>query len=266
MWRGLVCAAAAAALFGQSAPELFRKAPPAVDEALRARITKFYQLQMEGKGRAAEALVAEDTKDFFYNSGKPKYLSFEIRDIEYTDNFTKANATVLANRIVMMPGFTKPMPIPELSRWKLVDGEWYWYMSQDDLLNTPFGRSKPTASTGSSMPIIPTQDEMAKVVQGIKPDKTSVELQAEKESSGRFVIANPMSAPINLSLEATQGPGFTARLDKTEVPPGGSAILTVEWKPGLRPAPRWSQMVVHVQQTNQAIPLRVKFANQTSSR
>jgi hypothetical protein len=54
---GFLCAVAAA----QQPAELFSKAPPTVDAALRARISKFYQLHVESKFRQAEALVAEDT-------------------------------------------------------------------------------------------------------------------------------------------------------------------------------------------------------------
>ncbi len=79
---------------GQDSGELFRKAPPEVDAALRARISKFYQAHVDGKYRLAEPLVAEDTKDFFYQANKPHYLSFGITRIDYSDNFTKAKATI----------------------------------------------------------------------------------------------------------------------------------------------------------------------------
>jgi len=51
----------------QNAAAVFAKAPPDVDDALRTRITAFYQAQVEGKPRRVEPMVAEDSKDFFYN-------------------------------------------------------------------------------------------------------------------------------------------------------------------------------------------------------
>src|SRR5260370_24279308 len=71
---------------------LFDKAPPDVDEALRARITGFYQAHVDKKFRQADQFVAEDTKDFYYESNKPAYLSFNIGKITYSENFTKAKA------------------------------------------------------------------------------------------------------------------------------------------------------------------------------
>jgi len=46
-----------AALWGQQAQELLEKAPPEVDDALRARVTKFYQAMVDGKFRAAYDLA-----------------------------------------------------------------------------------------------------------------------------------------------------------------------------------------------------------------
>src|SRR5438067_7758827 len=99
MHRAFAAVFLVSCLSAQPPADLFHKAPPAVDEALRARISKFFQLHVEGKFRQAESLVAEDSKDFFYSANKPKYLGYEIRDIAYTDDFTKAKAVVVAQMI-----------------------------------------------------------------------------------------------------------------------------------------------------------------------
>lgn len=249
----------AVGLYGQSGADLFHKAPPAVDAALRARISKFYQLHIEGKYRQAEAMVADDTRDYFYNSGKPKYTGFTINRIDYSDDFTTAKAVVIVQRIVMMPGLTnEPRPWPEPSKWKLINGDWYWYLTHDDQLMTPMGLSKPSA--GGETPRIPGQEEMAKALDQVRADKTEVTLKPDEESSGQFVVSNPLAGAINLTVEAPPDPAFTARLDQADVPPGGKATITVEWKPGTHPAPRLIQIVVRAQPVNVVIPLRVKFA------
>ena len=120
----------------QNAADVFAKAPPDVDDALRARIAKFYQAQVDGKARRAEEIVAEDSKDFFYNMAKPKFLGFEIRDITYSDNFTKAKVTMVMEMYLMMPGFEgKPMKVPGSTLWKIENGQWCWYIDPD-VLNT----------------------------------------------------------------------------------------------------------------------------------
>ena len=51
----------------QTATNPFDKAPPNVDDALKTRVTEFYQDHIDGKFRKAEQLVAEDSKDAFYD-------------------------------------------------------------------------------------------------------------------------------------------------------------------------------------------------------
>src|SRR5262249_11015426 len=98
-------------------------------------------------------------EDFFYNHKKPKYLSFKIQRIRYSDDFTKANVLVLDEQNVMMPGIEeKPMKVPTPSTWKVVDGTWFWYVDQASLNNTPMGKGTPGPGTGSreELPAVPT--------------------------------------------------------------------------------------------------------------
>src|SRR5215467_6968213 len=136
----------AALAFAQNPADLFNRPPADVDEALRARIKEFYQYHVTQEFRKAEKLVAEDTQDFFYDHNKPHYLSFEIRSITYSDDFTKAKAVVICEQFVAMPGFTdKPMQVPTPSTWKVVDGKWYWYVDKKEFDKTPFGTLKAGA-------------------------------------------------------------------------------------------------------------------------
>ena len=102
----LVSAVVAGAL-GQQPADLFTKAPPAIDEALRDRISKFFQCQVDGKPRQAEQYVAEESKDYYYEMQKPRYLSFEIRNISYSDEFTKAKAMIAVEMTVNIPQLSK---------------------------------------------------------------------------------------------------------------------------------------------------------------
>src|ERR1700682_756304 len=76
---------------GQDNSDLFEKAPPPIDEALRARVTQFYQAFTSGKFREAYPLVAEDSQDAFFAASKDTLKSCEILRIRYSDNFTKAD-------------------------------------------------------------------------------------------------------------------------------------------------------------------------------
>ena len=151
----------AATLFAQNPDNPFDKPPADVDKALRERMYQFYHFHVTGEYRKAEALVAEDTKDFFYTRNKPAYLSFEISRITYSDNYTRAKAVVLCEQYVMMPGFAdKPLKVPTPSTWKLEDGKWYWWIDPEALRDTPFGKMKPRpwdtpAGTPDESPMAP---------------------------------------------------------------------------------------------------------------
>lgn len=133
----LLCTAACFAQTKEAPPQ----PPPDVDAALRARVTEFFQYHVTGQFRKAEALVAEDSKDIFYNRNKPRYIKFlEIARIDYSDNFTKALATATVSSMEMIPGWTAGAPtIPVLSSWKLENGQWCWYVPPETVMRTPFG-------------------------------------------------------------------------------------------------------------------------------
>jgi hypothetical protein len=78
-------------------------APPEVEQALRARVTQFYELQKEGKFRQTEQYVAEDTKDLYYAMAKTGCISFELGKISYSDDFTKATVIVRCERELRQP-------------------------------------------------------------------------------------------------------------------------------------------------------------------
>src|SRR5260370_11938438 len=74
--------------FSQS---LFEKAPPAIDEALRARVRSFYQAYIEKKFRRAHEMVAEDRKRTFLSGGKPNISACAITKIHYPEDFSQAS-------------------------------------------------------------------------------------------------------------------------------------------------------------------------------
>src|SRR5271155_3842655 len=77
-------------------------APPAViDQALRARVTEFFNDHVEGPAgfRKAMDLVAEDTKDYYFSAQKIQFKSFKIDSIKYSDHFTTAIVTLSGQRM-----------------------------------------------------------------------------------------------------------------------------------------------------------------------
>ncbi|HEY1221704.1 MAG TPA: hypothetical protein VGF03_22370 [Bryobacteraceae bacterium] len=250
---------AAAALWAQNAAQKGPEPPPDVDKALRARITEFCELHKQGKFRQAEQLVADDTKDYFYNSGKPRYVSYEIQSITYNQDFTKATAMVICEHYLAAPGFQgKTLKLLTPFNWKIENGQWMWYVDKDSLLITPFGKMTlaPQAGGTSTSPVagaptppaIPTSvDQFFSLIQA---DKTTLGLKPG--ASDQVVISNGTPGLISLEI-AQQVPGVEAKLDNTSVTAGGKAVLTVHAGPqaasgviGLRVKPIGPQIAIKV--------------------
>src|SRR6516165_6361996 len=78
--------------------------PPETDQALRARVTEFFQDFVDGKFRDAMNLVAEDTQDEYLSSAKTPMKEFKIRDVKYSgDDFSKADVTLEVKRLWLLP-------------------------------------------------------------------------------------------------------------------------------------------------------------------
>jgi hypothetical protein len=248
----------------QSPADLFSKAPPDIDEALRARISKFYQAHVDGKPRRAEEVVAEDSKDFFYESKKPKCLSFEISKIEYSKDFTEAKAIVIVETYVPVLGFgNKPMKVPVSSLWKIEKGQWCWYITEDIINTTPFGKFSSSAGTGaksgSSSPDIQNVPSVETLAMQVRADKPIVMLKAGEPSSDQVTIHNQMPGMVTLTLRTPTIPGLEIKADRTQVPAGENAVVNFHFTPGGYVPKGPARVEVTVQPTNSVIVLQVTF-------
>ena len=247
----------------QNPTDLFEKAPPDVETALRARISEFFQDHVDGKFRQAEALVADDSKDFYYTANKPKYLNFKITRIEYSDHFSKAKATVLCETMIPVMGFmNKPFPAPIPSYWKLEKGQWYWYIDPNMRNMSPMGKMKaydgpPAAGAPEAPQMLPNVTDLDSLAHNIlnqvAADKSSVRLAGTEPQT--VVITNSM--PGIVQLEILDGPpaGVAAQLDPKELKPGAKSRLTLRVKPGA--SAHSGTLNLRVVQTNHVIPVQI---------
>jgi hypothetical protein len=255
MLRIFLFAVLSAAAFAQDSADLFNKPPDDVDKALRARINEFYGLHVKGEFRKAEALVADDTQEFYYNSNKTKYLSFEIGRITYSDNFTRARATVLCEQYIMLPGFLgRPFKVPSGSTWKIENGKWYWYVDPESLRMTPFGKMTPgpprqDGSQRTSIPEIPTTVPDF-IYKQVSVDKDSLTLKPGE--TGQVTITNSAPGAMSLSVSGA-GTGVETKLEDSTVGAGKNTTLSVRAKEGARSC----VVTIRVEQTTQTIPVQV---------
>ena len=201
--------------FAQAPPAL---PPPEVDLALRARATMFFQYESEGNFRKAYDLVAEDSKDYYFNAPKQKTLSFAIDDIQYTGNFSMATVKATRKQPVTLTGQQVEIPEVLTSRWKLEKGEWVWYHdASKDVMTTILGviptGAVPAATADPANPSPIPKDlslEAAKAAAAkISPkaaiDKKSVTFTLGKEATEEVTFSNSNPGQVRVYVSPRNG-------------------------------------------------------------
>jgi len=215
----------AAAAWAQQQP-----APPPSDAeaALRARVEQFYQLQVEKKYRQAEAMVADDTKDDYYNGRKPDIKGFTVGTIEMGNDNTHAKVAMKVKSLLLIPGAgAQVMEMAPPTYWKLENGRWCWYIPAELKSGTPFGSMHTGDNTPHSLDMkgqAPGGIEHPDVgaLQGrITIDKTLVELSADAPDSV-VTISNGLPGGVDLRLDphAETIKGLTVKVDKIHLEQG----------------------------------------------
>jgi len=219
-------------------------APPSAAEAeaaLRARVERFYQLEVDKKFRLAEALIAEDSKDTFYNGIKPDIHSFKVERIELKDNNTRAEVHTRLNVTFIMTGFAPVIAdSPVTSIWKIENGEWVQYIDPEVYLQTPFGKLRfgtpqtgtPGANASPVPPPFKAPPNPATLMRMVKVDRDSIVLTAA-EPVQTATISNDLPGGVDLKL-ASSGIGVDAELDKTHLEAGEKTVIHFRAKAGNR--------------------------------
>ncbi|HML18338.1 MAG TPA: hypothetical protein VK419_15010 [Bryobacteraceae bacterium] len=246
--------------------------PPDVEQALRARVTQFFQYHVEGgpSFRKALELVAEDTKDYYFGAQKFQFKSFHIDTVKFEDNFTKAQVTVTGERVWQpRPDFPPTLiTTPMLTLWKIENGKWVWYYNPDNEWLTPMGpsdRSKIQTPMPSTVPRFDA-GQIASAARGILQqssiDKNVVTLAADKPSSDQVVFHNGQPGTVKLVLQPPPSiAGFTATLDKAELNANENAVLKFHYEPSDKQTapPVELNYRFYVQPLDRAFGVTVKF-------
>jgi hypothetical protein len=234
-----------------------------VDQALRERVTKFFQAHVEGRFRLADQYVAEDTKDVFFAMQKPRYQKFELASITYSEDHTRAKVVVNCERVVSTPFGPMNFTMPQQTTWKLENGQWFWYLDPS-LVRAPFEGIRPAEAsvqppTGPAGPIRrPKAEEvLERISSAVLCDKSEVRLTAQAPTA-EVVLTNTMPGPVSLKIAAPQAPWLEAALDRQELAPRDAARLRLRYRPqAAAPAP--VALMVRVEPSGQVIAIQVLF-------
>ncbi len=249
-------------LFAVSAfsQDLLQKAPPDVEDALRARITQFYQAHVDGKFRLAEALVAEESKDGFYAANKPPLKSFRISEIAYSDDLKKAKATIIGKMVIGIMGFGNgPMDVPFPSYWMVEKGQWCWYINQDAARMTPFGKAGVKTAGEPIDPAVAfaKAPSIEAVQSSVKAEPSLIRLSRKAGASGHVTVRNDMPGPITVTPERDNYKLIALRVEPEQLKEGEMATVTISAKAG---SDYQSGVVrLRVMPSNQLIDVHVKF-------
>lgn len=254
----------AAALVAQDSGKAFRQAPMGVEEALKARVMEFFNLQQEGKFRQAEALVCEDTKDHYYNMDKQRHKGAQFVKIFFEDDFKSAKAQV--NLDIDLNTLRGPFPamFPMMSYWRVENANWCYYIPKrnQDYYETPFGLMKrdPNAPSGAAPPQSPmVTPEMLK--SAVKLSRRTIDLNAFRESTEEVVIQNTLPGDTEVEIQVPELPGLSASFPVKSLKAGETAPLKITFRPvSKQPMPPVSIQVI-AGPVSQVEEIRITFDN-----
>jgi hypothetical protein len=259
MRRFLLLLGCTCALSAQTSAPTLDKPPQDVDDALRTRITRFYDYHVARKFRLCEELILESSKDDFYVLTKPQLDSYRIGNIEYSENFTKAKVIIVGVMPILMPmAAARVGEQPFASYWAKEDGVWYWYYNKQPAEMTPFGRivNKPSEPGASALPG-GADVNVAFVQSALKIDRNQIELAGDQPQI--IKVTNTLPGPASLVIDCPLMPmaqtGIAAKFDKSDLKGNESVALTLTAGPNVRPGPL--PLRIMVKQTYQVLDLTV---------
>jgi hypothetical protein len=250
-------------------------APPEVEQALRSRVTEFFQDFVDGKFRQAINLVADETQDEYFASTKADIKTFNIDGIVFSDNFTKADVKLTVKQVWKMraEGFMQSMVVdsPWSTDWKIENGKWvYYHQIQPNGWATPMGPSEGFRKPDGSKPVPLSLDsatlnsEAQRILNQSSVDKSEVFFGPGKPDSAKVVFHNGAPGSVSISLVGLPNvlAGFSAKLDKQTVDAGQDAVIEISYNPpaGLENAPPPFALAVDVAPFGQEFPVVINFA------
>ncbi|HLG99976.1 MAG TPA: hypothetical protein VKX49_26945 [Bryobacteraceae bacterium] len=257
----------------QSPSDVFDKAPPAIDEALRTRVEAFYQAHVDGKFRQADQYVAEDSKDFFFAAEKTRYHGFNISKITYSDNFTKATVMTACKTELAFHGQKMPVTMPAVTHWKVENGEWFWYHDDSGQVDSPWGKMKAGPESENPVVAMIPRDPAAaarSILSKITVDASEVTIDETRSNKREIHLKNGSLGPITVSADPTGMPGLTVVPAKSQVGPGEEIAIVIQFNfddpainckdclvhPGVRPP---ITVNLHTQPIQQDFPIKITF-------
>jgi hypothetical protein len=229
------------------------QAPADAAKALRDRVELFFSYHVGTLNRRAFDLVAEDTKDYYFASGKNQLLGYKVLELKFAPGFTKALVKVETTQTWRVQELSTQVTTPANTTWVIEDGKWMWHYDlpgEKPHMATPMGLSAATPKTeiakvnaDGTLPegFAKPENLMAQsmtILDQASVDQSSLAFTMGTKQEQIVTLRNNYSGPVSLQLSGTSGLiGFTFRLEKSDLAARENGVLHVSYDPAAAPAP-----------------------------
>ncbi len=223
----LYLALAGVALNGQA---LSKAVPEEIDGALRENVNTFYEHFKRGQFRQAEAFVDEESKDTFYTAQKTRIIDFNLKSINYAEDFRSARVLTVCKTMIPLFG-SQSVDLPLTSEWRLIDAEWQLHFEtntggEDSDASTPFGgmsfypNSQPSGGAPSiKQPTLESLREMFSVSEESLKIEGAADIQTAK-------VKNNATGKLIIERVGREIAGILIEIDKPQLASGEEATLS----------------------------------------
>ena len=217
---------------------LERKAPPEVDDALKSRVAQFYTHFQRGEFRQAEGYLDAESKDLFYNAKKNRIMYFQIQNVDYADDFQKANVLVVCKTVIQMLG-SEPVNMPLNSDWRFQEGDWWMHLSENRGAEgadaaSPFGpmtfsQELPQPGSrfqGPQTAAAPPTLESHKTMYRLSTDTLTFPRNPDGPVTRTMQVKSASVGKLSVERTTRPIPGIEVSIDGAEMEPGGEATIS----------------------------------------
>lgn len=251
--------------------------PADVAKALRDRAMEFFNYHVKTVNRRGMDLVAEENKDYYYNSQKIAFDDYKLEKVAFAKDLQHATVWGRGRRNIVIQGQSIPSDTEVITTWKIEDGKWVWYLDMSTLMVTPMGTPGATAKAATPVPtgeLIPSDiaspEKLMAQTQAILKrsdvDKREIVMTYGEKAAGDFTFENNYTGDVMLELSKGNFPvpGLDINLSKTYLKPKENGVVHVEYNPKPGELPENTEMqsfTMHLvlQPFNQIFPLKLTF-------
>lgn len=258
------------------------QAPQDVAQALRERVNQFFQFHMGTVNRRAIDLVAEDTKDYYFSSGKVQFISVKLNELNFSKDLQTAAANLDTTQTWQVQQYSSVVTTPVVTNWKLEDGKWVFYIDKQQLarFTTPMGESAPPANPTGKLapePLLNADGTMNIPKDFADPERVAAQAQAIMAQAGTnketvaFVFGqagedqvtfhNGFNGQVSLQLSGDPRlPGLKIALDKANLNGAEDAHVRLTYDPAATAPLGEYRLLLNLIPFNQQYSIRVQIA------